>query len=126
MPEYTEGIAGDGAAILKDGVPMSVSEVIAELNRANALEEALTEIRDYDPYKKPDAKFVEIYSAAIKETESCLDCKRARENRWPPSGLCSIHYRTVTRAREAIDSVFDHNQKYEPQNIARRVLWGLK
>lgn len=42
MPEYTEGIAGDGAAILKDGVPMSVSEVIAELNRANALEEALT------------------------------------------------------------------------------------
>lgn len=46
MPEYTEGIAGDGAAILKDGVPMSVSEVIAELNRANALEEALRAIAD--------------------------------------------------------------------------------
>ena len=44
MHEYTEGIMNDGAAILKDGVQMSVSEVIAELNRANALEEALRPI----------------------------------------------------------------------------------
>ena len=43
MHEYTEGIMNDGAAILKDGVQMSVSEVIAELNRASALEEALRE-----------------------------------------------------------------------------------
>ena len=42
MHEYTEGIMNDGAAILKDGVQMSVSAVIAELNRASALEEALT------------------------------------------------------------------------------------
>lgn len=112
---------------LKAGRPVTakvVKEIVVELERVKALEEALTEIRDYDPYKNPDAQFVEKYSAAIKETESCLDCKRARENRWPPSGLCSIHYRTVTRAREAVDSVFDHNQKYEPQNIARRVLRG--
>ena len=122
MHEYTEGIMNDGAAILKDGVQMSVSEVIAELNRASALEEALTEIRDYDPHKNPDAQLAEIYSAAIKETESCLDCKRARENRWPPSGLCSIHYTTVTRAREALDYDFEHRQRYEPRNIARRAL----
>lgn len=32
--EYSEGICGDGAAILKDGVPMSIPEVIAELQRS--------------------------------------------------------------------------------------------
>lgn len=30
--EYTEAVAGDGAAILKNGVPMTVSEILEELN----------------------------------------------------------------------------------------------
>lgn len=107
---------------LETGIDEDKARISYLEQRVKALEEALTEIRDYDPYNNPNAQLVEKYSAAIKETESCLDCKRARENRWPPSGLCNIHYRTVTRAREAIDSVFDHNQKYEPQNIARRAL----
>ena len=29
---YTEGICGDGVAILKDGLQMSVSEILKELN----------------------------------------------------------------------------------------------
>ncbi|MGQ8703908.1 hypothetical protein [Serratia marcescens] len=33
--QYTEGLCGDGAAILCDGVPMSVSEILAALNSAN-------------------------------------------------------------------------------------------
>ncbi len=33
--QYTEGLCGDGAAILCDGVPMSVSEILAALNAAN-------------------------------------------------------------------------------------------
>jgi len=32
MPIYTEGIMADGACILKDGVKMTVSEVLYELN----------------------------------------------------------------------------------------------
>ena len=32
MVEYTEGIAEDGAAILADGQPMTVSEVLDQLN----------------------------------------------------------------------------------------------
>ncbi|WP_337045509.1 hypothetical protein [Serratia bockelmannii] len=32
--QYTEGLCGDGAAILCDGVPMSVSEILAALNAA--------------------------------------------------------------------------------------------
>jgi len=34
--EYTEAICGDGAAILKDGVRMTISEVLAELNQPAA------------------------------------------------------------------------------------------
>ncbi|HEJ7812949.1 TPA: hypothetical protein SMI02_000602 [Serratia marcescens] len=33
--QYTEGLCGDGAAILCDGVPMSVSEILGALNAAN-------------------------------------------------------------------------------------------
>lgn len=31
-PEYTEGVCGDGAAILCDGRPMTISEILAALN----------------------------------------------------------------------------------------------
>lgn len=33
--QYTEGVCGDGAAILCNGVPMSVSEILAALNADN-------------------------------------------------------------------------------------------
>jgi hypothetical protein len=36
MTTYTEGICGDGAAILRDGVMMTISEVLAALNAAPA------------------------------------------------------------------------------------------
>lgn len=39
---YTEGLCGDGAAILRDGVPMSVSEILDALNAA-AVREAVPE-----------------------------------------------------------------------------------
>lgn len=32
-PTYSEGIMGDGAAILRDGYPMKVHEIVAALNR---------------------------------------------------------------------------------------------
>lgn len=35
--KYTEGICGDGAAILKDGAMMTIGEVVAELNRGASL-----------------------------------------------------------------------------------------
>ena len=38
MCEYTQGVCGDGAAILKDGVPMTVEEILAELRRALYME----------------------------------------------------------------------------------------
>lgn len=32
MPKYTEGICGDGVAILRDGVPVPISEILRQLN----------------------------------------------------------------------------------------------
>ena len=122
MHEYTEGIMNDGAAILKDGVQMSVSEVIAELNRASALEEALVKVRDYDCYKHPDADIIAISEAAIKESENCTACQHAKKAKWPPSGLCQEHYRTVTRAQERVSQMFSYKQTWEPCEIARRAL----
>lgn len=31
-PKYTQGVCADGAAILKDGVMMTIEEILAELN----------------------------------------------------------------------------------------------
>lgn len=33
MARYTEGVMSDGAATLKDGRPMTISEILAALNR---------------------------------------------------------------------------------------------
>ncbi len=45
-PEWTEGICGDGAAILRDGVPVSISELLEILNsREQAIREAIEQER---------------------------------------------------------------------------------
>ena len=36
LPQWTEGICGDGAAILRDGVMVPIEEVITRLNQAEA------------------------------------------------------------------------------------------
>jgi hypothetical protein len=37
QPHYTEGVCGDGAAILRDGVMMPIEDVVSELNRLTTL-----------------------------------------------------------------------------------------
>ena len=36
LPQWTEGVCGDGAAILRDGVMIRIEEIIARLNQAEA------------------------------------------------------------------------------------------
>ena len=87
-----------------------------------ALEEALGKVRDYDCYKHPDADIIAIREAAIKESENCTACQHAKKAKWPPSGLCNEHYRTVTRAQERVSQMFSHKQTWGPREIARRAL----
>jgi hypothetical protein len=37
MPEFTEGVCGDGAAILRDGQPMTITEILEELAEGDRL-----------------------------------------------------------------------------------------
>lgn len=38
-PEYSQGVGGAGAYILKDGMPMSIDEVLSELNNPTQYED---------------------------------------------------------------------------------------
>jgi len=37
MPEFTQGVCGDGAAILKDGHPMTPDDIVKALNALDRL-----------------------------------------------------------------------------------------
>jgi hypothetical protein len=43
MSRYTEGVCGDGVAILRDGEPMSPNEIVSQLNLIDGMVE--TQIR---------------------------------------------------------------------------------
>ena len=90
--------------------------------RVARLEEALREICDYDSYKHPDESFIALRDAAIKESTECTACQHAKTSKWPPSGLCNEHYRTVTRAEDKVKQMFEYKQTWEPREIARRAL----
>ena len=42
MPKFTEGVMSDGAVVLRDGVPISVGEVVLLLNAATRSSELAT------------------------------------------------------------------------------------
>ena len=90
--------------------------------RVARLEEALREICDYDSYKHPDESLIALRDAAIKESNECTACQYAKTAKWPPSGLCNEHYRTVTRAEDKVKQMFVYKQTWEPREIARRAL----
>ena len=90
--------------------------------RVARLEEALRKVRDYDCYKHPDDDIIAIREAALKESENCTACQHAKKAKWPPSGLCNEHYRTVTRAQERVSQMFSYKQTWGPREIARRAL----
>jgi hypothetical protein len=45
-PEFTEGVCGDGAAILMDGVQLSISDVLERLRKGAEAERIVTEMWD--------------------------------------------------------------------------------
>ena len=113
---------GAGPAMLRENMLKCAEEIDALRARVAGLEEALGKIRDYDCYKHPDDDIIAIREAAIKESENCTACQHAKKAKWPPSGLCNEHYRTVTRAQERVSQMFSHKQTWGPREIARRAL----
>jgi hypothetical protein len=39
VPEFSQGVCGDGAAILRDGIPLSIEEILALLREGNQYEQ---------------------------------------------------------------------------------------
>lgn len=71
VPTWTEGICGDGAAILCDGIMVPVEEVVAELNRlakcSAALERLLAVIKP--KYTDPDEILAVMLSIRAAKSE---------------------------------------------------------
>lgn len=74
MALYTEGLCGDGVAILKDGVAMSISDILAELNSCSCgdMHEPKTwQQRVIDEKKELDGKIERL--EAFMRTEAFYD-----------------------------------------------------
>lgn len=71
VPEWTEGVCGDGAAILCDGIMVPIEKVVAELNRltkcSTALERLLAVIKP--KYTDPDEILAVMLSIRAARSE---------------------------------------------------------
>ncbi len=46
MAEYSQGVCQDGAAILKDGEPMAIEEILDQLREREALERQMRAVQE--------------------------------------------------------------------------------
>jgi hypothetical protein len=87
---------------------------VAAEARVREVEEALRQIRDYEP-ERETFRF---------DNEACPDCKRNRERHWPPSELCEKHYCQMDDNRRANSDV-DARQHHRMRELARAALASL-
>lgn len=52
-PQWTEGVCGDGAAILRDGVPVSIEDVLQALNYCESLRASFARLPRRVEYRLP-------------------------------------------------------------------------
>lgn len=45
---YTEGIAFDGAAILEDGLPLTISQILKKLNKGDEMKKIIDEVQYWE------------------------------------------------------------------------------
>jgi len=95
----------------------TIKEIRAErdkyLERSDRLRHSLEAIRDFEPTLDP--------GPPADFNAGCRGCKRARDIKWPTSGLCNDHYIIVDdieRANRRAESA----QHWDMRTIARNVL----
>ncbi|HCU0428871.1 hypothetical protein I5Q42_06110 [Serratia marcescens] len=89
--KYTEGLCGDGAAILCDGVPMSISEILAALNAAARQEAQPVGYIDPDSLKEYRGQRAGGTWSAVQRTTSGLNMTTpiyTAPPAVPPEGSC--------------------------------------
>lgn len=71
MVEYTEGVCEDGAAILRDGQMMTISEVLEALNDAAEMLEMLEEAAEFvQPFNRAEDLLNRIEAVIAKAEAS--------------------------------------------------------
>jgi hypothetical protein len=73
-PYYSQGVCGDGAAILKDGVMLTIDEIVAELNALSAAGQGdeverigAVLFRDWDTNERSPGGPMEYYRGVIRD-----------------------------------------------------------
>jgi hypothetical protein len=56
--KYSQGVCGDGAAILQDGLPLTPQQIIAKLNRFESFSEEM--VRHRDELARLSAEFLKL------------------------------------------------------------------
>jgi hypothetical protein len=93
---------------------------VRELERqVKLLTNALEEIVRYTP------ELIQIPEDLVHAVETCPDCQRAREAKWPPSGLCNKHYGEMSDRVWGPQEQVRKYQHLELRNIARKALEAL-
>lgn len=64
-PEYTQGIAGDGAAILRDGIPLTPEHILSRLRLLQELRAALTDAPELNPSNYDHEQVCELNAKVI-------------------------------------------------------------
>lgn len=73
MSEWTEGVCSDGAAILRDGQPVTISELLGHLNTADKEIERLRERLEMTHAYDATRKRVAVEPGSIPDGIDCRD-----------------------------------------------------
>jgi hypothetical protein len=95
MSEWTEGVCEDGAAILRDGQPVPIAELLAHLNRCEVLKAQVELLRECN----------ENADQALRSSMSVAEREGAQTN-WPPYRAMLRHaLDTYYTARQALQAM---------------------
>ena len=81
MSKYSQGVCADGAAILRDGQPMTVDEIVSALNRADLAAERERELVDALKSISSGRGFGDLIDKAAGMRIRAFDALAAHESR---------------------------------------------
>lgn len=106
-PHYSEGICEDGAAILRDGVPMRISEVLAALNSLPAPQEAGADGLLWQFMRSVLAQGTDIYKDYVAGSHKTYEAYSARLDAAAHERVEELARRTPPRVPEGFLLVKD-------------------
>jgi len=139
VPDYTEGVCGDGAAILRDGQPMTISEILVALNRPSGttegseayepvVSEASAALADLDQQLRnadhnDHIMVTELYNAAVSDytvAKQALDERQALIDEITPAERDVLAERQRQQKIEGFNAA--HDDAYRNDELSRAAI----